>query len=256
MPASQLLAATIVFTGLILHFQTDTVTNAKRAVIVDAKPSHQPRLFVSDRQRVSDSGNWTIVQMGRSGPNARPWVYDLSNTRLKVVGASGAVTESTRFQDFVPRLPEVLNGTDALLPDVRSGAANVAIAAYLEYSGGLLDVPICYKAAALYSPPLPGGPRCVAREVDFTPAVNTNWEIQDVDDPTHKIVFASNALVQIKNDSTTRGQHQKHYGHLLAGGTTVRDVTDSDLECTPQCTLIGILPSRGPSVECSNNQWP
>lgn len=256
MHASQVLAATIVFTGLILHFQTDTVTNAKRAVIVDAKPSHLPRLFVSDQQRVSVSGDWNVVQTGRSGRNARPWVYDLSNIRLRVVGASGTVTESMRFRDFVPRLPEMLTGADALLADVRSGDANVAATAYLDYSGGLLDVPICYKAAALYAPPLANGPRCVAREVDFTPTVSTDWEIQDIDDPSRKIVFASNAVVQIKNDSRTRGQHQRHYGQLLVAGTAVRDVTDSDLECTPECVLIGILPKRGPSVECSNNQWP
>jgi len=249
------LAATIVFTGLILHLQTDPLTDARRAVLVDAKPSHIPELVVANSHRVTHSGTWKIIQTGTA---TRPWRYDLSGARVHVVAQAGNLAKSVRFREFVPHLPALLKGNDDPLPALRDPGAQLAAgtAAYLDYATGTLDVPVCYKAAAVYTPPLPGGPRCVAREVDLTLAVNTDWEIQDVDDPSRRIVFKRNAIVQIQNDSTSRGQHQKHYAQLLAGGTEVLDVTDSDLECTPQCTLRMILPTRGPSVECSNNQWP
>lgn len=254
MPASSIIAATIVFTGLILHVQTDNASNAKRAVFADARPSHRPVLIVQDSRRDGEhSGNWTFEQLGSRRR------YDLSGMRLRVVGPNGIVKETDQFKNYVVRLPTVLTGGDALASPVREDAPPppMVAATYLDYSGGTLDVPVCYRSAAHYVG-VAGGPRCVAREVHFATDHAGTWEIQDADDPSRKIRFKENAIVQIQNETfpPTRGQHQKHYSQLLNQRTPVADLIESDLMCTPQCELIGIAASRGASVECTNNQWP
>ncbi|HYO76763.1 MAG TPA: hypothetical protein VE010_09900, partial [Thermoanaerobaculia bacterium] len=97
-----------------------------------------------------------------------------------------------------------------------------------------------------------------AREVQFTPAVEGNWEIRDVADETKTIVLRRNATIRIENDSKTHGQHQKHYSDVLAGNTAVRDLKLADLLCgTADCTMNGIRqPTFGANIQCSNNQWP
>jgi hypothetical protein len=257
-----ILAVSVTFSGLILHYETDSVARTRRAVLI----SHsQPVLLILDTDRVRDLGTW------KGTLNNGVWGYDLRKKRVAITPLTGGVTTTSNFQNRVPRLPEMvgMNQTANLEDEVVRGAAlHRDTDTYIEYAGGTLDIGHCHMDEITFDPPVNGDPRCLASTVSLTQS-SGEWAIVERDNPANGVVIRSSGAAVVFNRVPGRG-HYKQYARILkkqgnGSPTTIRDMKFTGsmcvLSCTPQVMVkppVIPLPIRilGPTVECSSTQWP
>lgn len=259
--------ATVIFSGLIVHHETDKIYSTRRAVILEDK-DHKPRLLIKDADRVGDSGGWRVNSTGSTNIK---WDYDLSDRNVQIIGPTGGVMLSDAFKLHVPSLPEILkpNVTDDLLDDVKN--ANLGLGkpamAYVGYTGGTLDVKTCFPEEINFDPPVKvkfngkeKDPRCLAKEVVLSGTVGGNWRIEDADNSSMYIEIKPDAIIEITNQSMVSAAHQKMYSNVLKKKTTIRDIKRTGQcckdACDPNIACSQLPPQAGATVECTNSQWP
>lgn len=280
---------TIVFTGLILHYERinqNNVNHGKFAVVVDDRSTHVPIMRISKNAHIKDVDTWKGTDKGSH------YEYDLVGRSVTIENlTAGAVTPDALFKKNVPSLKEMHGATDTLHTNIPDGKPQAGVAAYVAYSGGDVTVSACFEAEAVFDPALTGDPRCLARTLKFTGVTTTGDEITIVGNGD-KVIVEKEVVIEISNSSNSGGtDHHKAFKKLLASSTELRDLVRTTRvcgNCVAQKTLffelngtatrivLALFPAlrpvfaaigkvagvfivprrRGPSVECSNSQWP
>ena len=276
-----ILAATVTFAGIVMHYDVQPSPREKRAVIVYMKDlKHDPVLKVSSSVAKYYKGNGPAWKVKTDSTGN--YVFDLTGERLKIVGARDGVALSGDYNKRVMKIKEIVDGTAAdeeVYEEIKNGNAHVKdkTTAFIDYAGGTLSAPDCFLHPIEFIPKTSDDPRCLARRVvlKFTPkdsggtAMNT-WEIQDVDDSTRTIIITDkNAQVDVENAARQSGFHYLHYDRVLKKGTPLRNMTYFNGRCSNTCEVVptpfGVKAvkrpkypkkPKGPTVECSNSNYP
>jgi|GEM_PF-5661088 len=273
--AHPIFAATVLFSGLILHYETNSATHQKTAYLVKAPNHVTPRILVPVGDFDSASGLTSTTTNGVMKfnlPAGKQYVIVPMDTTNKV-------TVMSDFDNRVPHLPKILSANVNVHADVVAGK-NHNSHATISYSDGTLSTQRCFEDAAMFSPHIMTE-QCLAEKVKLEITTNKNWEIHEVGNPTNKIVLKPNGIATIENaapPSSVHTQHQKHYALLLdtSVSVTVDDIILGNKCDQDKCTIIIPKPPavttrsrkdhggghpvpalmHEPLVECSNSQWP
>jgi hypothetical protein len=267
----QILAATVLFSGLILHYETNPTTHQKTAYLVDAPAHKKPRILVPVGDFDSASGlTHTAVRIG--GRDFLKFEFP-AGMHLVIVAENmaGKLKILSDFDDRVPHLKSILSAPSNEHADLKNGK-NHNSHGTVSYANGTLDTTRCFEDAVVFDPHTTA-PRCLAEEVRWSIQTTKNWEIREAGDPSNTIVLKAAAEVRIENEAIATGTHQKNYKLMLAKNVTVDDFVRSGKCNQGSCTVITAAEeenakahsahdapsdasSHAPRVECSNTQWP
>ena len=226
---------TILFVGLIAHVLTDG--GAQRAVLVNA-PQHDARLIVDAADVIENRG------FERDARGA----YKLEGEHLTIDGIpKGDATFEASYLRNVPSLTRISDGT-TLIPEIESASPSEAVAAYLDLGRGTFSANETWGSSVTF-----GRSRamCIASAIAFR--ADNSGEVAFRTDSGKVLRVRGSATVRVVNDPPlgANGTHFHMYAHLL------RDATKLDEpERAGSCGTRRRVASHGPSVECSNTQWP
>jgi hypothetical protein len=270
----QILAATVFFSGLIVHVEMNPATHQRTAYLLDdsgGQKEHQtPRLVVTSGF-ASASGFTSLGGGAFSLKTKKQYVIVPSNL-------SGGVNEMPEFKNRIPHLSKIISNPSAMPHTDVLGGKNHNSHATVTYVNGTLGTDRCFKNAIKFSPH-DTGEQCLGQSVKLTINTNDDWEIHEVGNSSNKIVVHASGEVRIENVApvSSTNLHQKNYKLLLDRNVTVDDYvrtrTCDEVNCTitsaPQ-PVAATRPKRdrghqhpgpvteefNPAVECSNTQWP
>jgi len=264
MQITSLVAATVAFSGLILHYEYDQVAHYRRAVLVKTA-GHKPTLIITGTKTQPHTNTFWVKWKLQKQTHSDVWKYDLSGMRLILEGDSSGVKRSALFKHNVPSLPEFIagNASDAVHDEIGKGdKLHGNTAAFLDYKEGELDVSFCHSMEIEFDPAKPKTDRrCIASKVVLELETD-KIVILDAKNPKRRIDVALNHGVEIEfsnyDPNSPRGKHFKHYRDLLKNGSTLEPILETGRFCYTTSCKEG-APEPGPagaSVECSNTQWP
>jgi hypothetical protein len=249
-----LFAATVVFSGLILHYETNPVTHQKTAFLVNAA-GHSSAQIVVNSGLVDDKG--FIDKTGTRG------TYKLNTHRRYAIVPSqygGGVNPTADFDAHVPHLSKLLSAANAAIDPGAIAGRSQHVHSGISYAKGTLDIQNCYEQVIKFYPH-DTGEQCLAESVVLTFDTD-QWEFREVGNPSNKLVIASNGQVTIYNGAMAPGKHQLYFAKLLdpPDSATVDEYVRQNKKCdTQHCSPTDQAfnaKKHHPEVECSNSQWP
>jgi hypothetical protein len=250
----------IIFAGLIAHVGLGTNTSQRAVLIEVSSPKHHPKLIVktTDIDSRPTTGTKYAFKEISGGPTDEIW-FNLDGEDVRVVGVPlGKTTTTTRFDGAVVHLQDVTTNvtgkTRKLDSKIIDGdLTHPAVAAFVKYDGGTLDLVSSFKYEAKFTPSLVSQ-RCLACEVKWTSAKTPSTVVEFVAESGTWVRVSSDATVIVTHlpPDPEDSKHFHMFKSILSNAASISRIDeDTTKPCSPVCDA-----AKGATIECTNSTWP